>query len=189
MRWKIAGMMDERRWTRALAEHREVVARYRAVVEGMPAVVWQRSTAEGKWSPAAVTKHLIQSYELGREGARGQASMQMRTSPLVAWASRTFLLPLIIATRRFPRGATAPREVRPDATEVASLDVVGAMERLTRVADEAAHALHEANTTTPGRRVQHAYFGDMGMYQALRLLSAHTRHHTRQLAQSPRALA
>lgn len=102
--------------------------------------------------------HVEQSYQLGLDATQGGAGMRLRTSPLFAWIGRRVMLPLMTLTKRFPKGAPAPAEVRPDA--------------------EAAHAVSREALTI---RV-HAYFGALDALQTLRILTAHTRHHAKLLA-------
>jgi hypothetical protein len=171
-------MTMTQQWESILAEHEDEVAKFAGVVRRLPAEEWTRSPSAGKWSPAAVALHVCMAYEFGAAAAAGGAPMRMRVNPLMAWAGRVLLLPLSLATRQFPRGASAPREVRPDPALVEQLDAEGAAMRLAGSAQAAATALHGAE---PGIRIGHAYFGMLTPRSTLRLLSAHTRHHRLQL--------
>ena len=175
-------MRDERRWNAALAEHEIVVREFLAVCERVAPADWQRSRAPGKWSPAAVTLHVCRVYELGRDAMTGGQSMRLMISQPGAWFLRTLMLPVIFATKRFPRGATAPVEVAPDAAEARLLMPDAAATRLQRVADQAAAALRRAAAEGTATSFTHAYFGRLAPHATLRLLSAHTRHHARELA-------
>jgi hypothetical protein len=112
----------------------------------------------------------------------GGQSMRLRISQPGAWFLRTLMLPVIFATKRFPRGATAPVEVVPDAAEARLLMPDAAATRLQRVADQAAAALRRAAAERAATSFTHAYFGRLAPHATLRLLSAHTRHHARGLA-------
>ena len=181
-------MGDERRWTAAVVEHETVVRAFLTACRGVAPADWQRAPAPGKWSPAAVVLHVCQSYELGRDSVAGGPGMRLRVAPPVAWFSRTLLLPVILATKRFPLGATAPAEVVPDTAEARLLLPDAAAARLQRVSKQAAVALRRAAGERPAPRLTHAYFGALNPLAALRLLSAHTRHHARRLAH-PTAVA
>jgi hypothetical protein len=109
--------------------------------------------------------------------------MRRRTPAPVAWFARTVLLPRLLALKSFPRGARAPDEVVPDPHLAASLDQAAMRTRLQQAAAEASDALREAARSRPGVRITHAYFGPMRPLLALRLLSAHTRHHTEGMRQ------
>lgn len=171
----------ERRWAAALAEHEAAVSDFRTQCEAVAPGDWQRAPAPGKWSPAAVALHICRAYELGRDAVDSGASMRLLVAPPVAWFARVVVLPAFLATRRFPRGARAPGEVVPDAEEARALLQGAAIARLERVSGEAAIALRKAAGTRPLPRVRHAYFGPLPPHAALRLLSAHTRHHARGL--------
>ena len=177
-------MRDERRWTAAMAEHETAVRAFVAACERVAPADWQRSPAPMKWSPAAVVLHVCRAYELGRDAVTVGASMRLQVSRSFAWFSRTLVLPVILATNRFPRGAAAPIEVVPDASEARLLMQDASATRLQRVADQAALALREASRERPALRFTHAYFGPLSPHGTLRLLSAHTRHHARGLAYS-----
>jgi len=172
----------EHRWTAAMAEHEIAVRAFVAACERVAPEDWQRSPAPMKWSPAAVVLHVCRAYELGRDAVNGSDGMRLRVSRSFAWFSRTLVLPVILATNRFPRGAAAPAEVVPDAAEARLLIQDASAVRLQHVADQAALALREASRERPGLRLTHAYFGPLSPHGTLRLLSAHTRHHARGLA-------
>jgi hypothetical protein len=170
------------RWDTTLDEHDVAVRELVAVCERIPPDRWLESPAPGKWSPGEVVLHLCRAYALGRDAGDGGPGMRLRVSPSRAWALRTLLLPVILATQRFPRGVRAPAEVVPDAatSERWTRDV--ALARLQRVAEEAAATLRRIADLRPEPRVIHAYFGPLAPRAALRVLSAHTRHHARGLA-------
>lgn len=108
--------------------------------------------------------------------------MRLRTPWVVAWFARSILLPRLLAAQRFPRGARAPSEVVPDPLEASNLTQEAAITRLQRVASEAVITLRDAALHQPNVRITHAYFGPLKPYDALRLLSAHTRHHAAGMA-------
>ncbi len=81
----------------------------------------------------------------------------------------------------FPRGAVSPPEVAPSLAEATTLTVADARARLARAAEMAARLLREADGRRPTVRVTPAYFGPLAPRDAMRLLSAHTRHHARRL--------
>lgn len=175
-------MLIRARWNRATAEHEAVVRRFLDVCERVGPDRWQRTPAPGKWSAAAVALHICRAYELGRDAVAGGHGMRLRVSQPVAFFSRILILPVILTFERFPRGIRAPKEVAPDAAEATLLMPDEAATRLRRVADEAAAALRRAAAERPAPSMTHAYFGALSPYAALRLLSAHTRHHARALA-------
>jgi hypothetical protein len=173
-------MRSERRWTSAIAEHDTVVREFLDVCKRCPPGDWHRTPAAGKWSTAAVALHVCRAYELGQSAMAGGPSMRLRVSKPYSWLLRTLMLPVIVATKRFPR-ARAPREVAPDLEEAKLLTPHAAAARLKRVADEAAAAFRQVGRDRSAPLLTHAYFGALTPYVALRMLSAHTRHHARTL--------
>lgn len=170
-------------WDDALAEHATVLTAFVAAMEAVPRARWQMSPNATTWSAATLALHVVDSYAFGREAAFGRAAMRQRTPIPVAWFARTVLLPRLLAAERFPRGAQAPDEVVPDQHEASTLDQAAMRVRLERVAAEAVDALREAERSRPSVRITHAYFGPLRPLLALRLLSAHTRHHTKGMRQ------
>lgn len=171
---------SERKWEAAVAEHELVVRGFLSVCGKCATADWHRPPAPNKWSTAAVALHICNAYEVAGNSVTGGPGMQLRVSRPYAWFLRTAVLPFILATKRFPR-ATAPREVRPNAEEAEQLTPEAASIRLRRAADSAVRAFRDAGRNPASPRMNHAYFGAINAYTALRLLSAHTRHHTRAL--------
>lgn len=167
------------RWQAALAEHEREVRAFAAALARVPEPRWHHPPAPGRWTAAELALHVCQAYELGRDAlVAGTPGMRLVARPWQAWLGRTLLLPALLAARVFPRDAPAPAEVRPDATEARTLSPAAAAARLERAAREAAEALEAAAARRPVPRFTHAYFGPLPPRQVLRLLSAHTRHHT-----------
>lgn len=180
-------MASHRAWTAATIEHDAVLVDFITHVQRVQPHHWWLSTKTGKWSPAEEALHVVIAYEIGTGAAaapNGEGGMRMLVSPERAWLSRQFLLPLLLMTKRFPRGAKAPAEVVPSLPEAATLTVAALAARLVTAASDAVRSLRASDerTTTP-RRFVHAYFGPLDPLTTLRLLSAHTRHHTRHFAQ------
>lgn len=176
-------MWTAHRVTAAQEEHAEVLGDFVSLVQRVPEASWQVPLAPGKWSAAALTLHVIHAYEFGHDAAQGRGGMRLRVPALAAWLARQLLLPVLLARRRFPRGAESPPEVAPDLSAALTLTPAQAIERLRHTAQRAVAALvhaHAQGARAP--RVVHAYFGALSPLQALRLLSAHTRHHAQQLA-------
>lgn len=182
------GHVSSRRWDAALAEQDEVLA---AFVSTFAAAItaeaagagrddwWHRPAAPGKWSPAAVVLHVCHAYELGAAAATAdRPGMRLLVPPVQAWLGRVLVLPLVLRAKRFPRGARAPSEVVPDEAEAAAVAPERARSRLLAAATESARVLRSAELDHPALRITHAYFGPLSPYTTLRLLSAHTRHHT-----------
>lgn len=162
------------RWGRAIAEHDEVLGEYLRVARTFSEGAWQRPPAPDRWSAAALTLHVADAYRYGENAAAGGPGMRLRAPGWAAFASRTVIFPVMLFLKRFPREAPAPSEVRPDLALAHTLSKVALLDRLEDSAARALIALKHPEAT----RVMHAYFGSLSPYQALRLLTAHTRHHT-----------
>jgi hypothetical protein len=175
-------MSDERSWAAALEEHESALREFLTVCERIPADRWYEPPAPEKWSPADVVIHVCQAYELGRDSAAGGPGMRLRVSEKRAWVLRTLVFPVVLYTKRLPRGVRAPKEMMPDPATARRLVPSAATTRLKRVAQQAVTALRRAEDAHPIPRMTHAYFGALAPLAALRLLSAHTVHHARGLA-------
>lgn len=162
------------RWQRALAEHEDVLVAYLRIARAFPADRWQRVPAPGRWSAAALTLHVADAYRYGHEAASGGPGMRLLVPPLAALASRAVIFPVMLWLKRFPREAPAPKEVRPDLVLAHTMPQAELVDQLEH---EASKAIATFRLPTAAR-VMHAYFGSLTPYQTLRLVTAHTRHHT-----------
>lgn len=165
----------------ALEAHRAALAAFVQRARRVPAAQWEVPRASGKWSPAEITEHLRLSTEKLREEAEGSSSMRL---VLPAWKRlllRLTVLPRILRSGRFPRGAPAPREVRPVSPGLPRDEALGRFEReIARL--EAACGATPAN----GRRLLgHPYFGKISLTRFHRLLAVHALHHREQLPGGP----
>jgi hypothetical protein len=178
-------MIDDRRWAEAADEHGRAVRSFVEAMAAVPEASWHTARAAGKWSPAALALHVCQAYEFGRDAVKTGRAMRLKVPAPVAWMSRVLVLPVLLARDRFPGGADAPLEVVPDLQEALRIAQSALSARLEKAAADALDALCQASFSQPALRVTHAYFGPMRPLQTLRLLSAHTRHHTRGLVSAP----
>jgi hypothetical protein len=170
------------RWAAALREHHEVVAGFVEAVERLDDERRHQPMGPGRWSPAALTLHVIQSYELGRAAMEGGASMRVVVPRPVSWLARNIALPIFLARNTFPTGAEAPVEVHPDLAAAASLSQSAAGALLRTAANASIEVLHGADRVRPQPRFVHAIFGPLDPFLTVRLVSAHTRHHALALA-------
>ncbi len=162
----------------AIDEHHRVVAGLLDAVGTVGDPIWHLGPTPTRWSAAALTLHVADAYRYGADAARGRATMRVRVPRVWAWFARTVLLPRLLAAERFPAGARSPDEVLPDLARAATLTKPDGLSMLQQCADDALSALIEAHDTRPKTRIVHASFGSLSPLLALRLLSAHTRHHT-----------
>jgi hypothetical protein len=167
----------ERRFGRALEEHRAALDAYVSSASALRETDWLRGRAGGKWSAAETTEHLSLTYEATLQQLRGEGGMRPRTGRWMQLALRIVLLPHILFHRTFPIRAAAPREIRPVRTE---LDQKVALKRLVVLGREFEAAVQEIRKDEK-RRFTHPYFGGIPTLTALRLTAIHTEHHRRQI--------
>lgn len=179
-------MASDRAWSAALSRHEVAIQQFTDAVRAIGTGEWHARAGERRWSAAEEALHVAITYEVCSTTLASGAPMQPRVSATFALVSRLVVLPLILRTGRFPRGVAAPREVRPprDAADASTTEEV--VRRLSVASASAARALRSEAAARPAARLGHAYFGPITPYDALRLLTAHTGHHTRRLAR-PRA--
>jgi len=168
-------------WVSAFGEHDEAVNQFVACLRRVPPEGWNQPTAPDKWSPAGVALHIARAYEFGHAAVTRGTPMKMRLTPFQAWFLRTFIMPVVLVTDRFPSGADAPAEVVPDDGESASLSLDEATARVRDSASLAAAAIADAARAQSPVYITHAYFGRLPGLTAFRFVSAHTRHHARAL--------
>ena len=165
-------------WANLVARHSEAVENFVRTSRQIPPECWNQPLAPGKWSPAEITSHLSQSYQIMRGELAGRPGMQLRLPRVKRWVLRYTVLPRILARGKFPAGARAPRETRP--REVTT-DPRAALQALSTQADAFVQELAD-RARSGGVRLTHAYFGRMSARQSLILVTVHTAHHARQLA-------
>jgi hypothetical protein len=84
------------RWSRALAAHRSASAAFATAAEEVEPDAWHRPRAEGKWSPAQMTDHLIQTYDILLRELDGDQGMRVRTRFLRRVFLRLTLMPRLL---------------------------------------------------------------------------------------------
>lgn len=167
-------------WDRLLADHDDSLEEYRTGARWVAPIAWMQPLASGKWTPAEITSHVAEAYRVLLAELGGAGGMKLLGSRLQRLILRHTLLPRLIAGRPFPPGVRAPRETRP---KVIIEDQHQAMSELAHLAGLFAAELAARAAAGPVR-LTHAYFGSLSPGQGLRLLTAHNRHHARQLASS-----
>jgi len=165
-------------WATLVIGHSAAVEEFLRAAQEIEADRWTRPPGPGKWSPAEITSHLIQSYHTFRSELAGGPGMALRLARVRRWLLRRTTLPRILSTGTFPEGARAPRETRPREVEP---NPRIALHTLSTEADAMVQELSDRMRS--GRvRLTHAYFGRMSARQSLTLATVHTRHHARQIS-------
>ncbi len=159
---------------KALALHAANAAAFLETAAAVRDERWNQPRAEGKWSPAEVTAHLVTSCDVVITELRGGAGMAIKAS---RWQQILFRLLFgwrILLLGNFPRGIRAPKETRPQS-------VLPKAEALPRLRERAAEFDAAARAASPGQLLSHAYFGRASAADGVLLCARHIEHHRRQI--------
>lgn len=157
-----------------LTDHRAAVAEFLARAQAIQSDRWLVPRAEGKWTPAEETRHLVLTYRAFIADLRGEGTLRLKGTPLLRRIWRLIALPIILYRRRIPRAVRAPREVRPEG-EVGERGAL--LEELQSAVADFERVFEETCRMRPGQRLTHPFFGELSMRQAIVLAAVHTRHH------------
>jgi DinB superfamily len=164
----------EQRLATLLRDHgaavREYVERANAVGDGR----WLVPRAEGKWTPAQETRHLILAYEALCRDLSGGPKMALRGTPARRLVWRIVGLTSILWRKRIPVAVRSPREARPEWEPASPAELLPQLQRKAREFDEQFTRVWRAE---PGRCVTHPFFGAITLDHAIRFSCVHTRHH------------
>lgn len=163
--------------TAAITAHKDAVEAFLTTARTIPPDAWERPLAGGKWTPAQVAEHLRMTYALVAQQLAGGSGIRVRAPwwlrPVLRWR----VLPRILSSGIFPRGARAPREIRPGDGPFDREQTLSALRTSATVVED---AIVRAWDGSPIRMTHHV-FGALDTPTAARLLTVHTQHHTRQL--------
>jgi hypothetical protein len=168
----------DRRWRAAVDEHQAALAAYLEAAGRISDAAWMQPWAPGKWTPAVITEHLAMAYRVYVQEVRGGAGMKLKLTPFRRRLLKALLLPHMLFHRTFPRGARAPREVRPESD---GLPRAQALAELRVLGEEFEREVERARAGGL-QHVTHPYFGAIDLPRAMRFAAVHIEHHTRQLA-------
>ncbi len=167
------------RWSQALAIHRSASAAFAAAAEAVDPATWQLPRAEGKWSPAQMTDHLIQTYDVLLRELEGGPGMRVRTRLLQRVFLRLTLMPRLLRGARFPERIPAPPEIRPTGAPADQQDGIALFGQ--RASDFEA-AAQQAHGQIPRVRLTHAYFGPSSVANGVLFCARHIEHHRAQIS-------
>lgn len=168
------------KWAVVSERHARAVSEFLDAANGIPAERWLLPVADGKWTPAQVTVHVIQSYEITTRQLRTGEGLKVQTGWLVRRILRQVVLRPIMWTRKLPRGAKAPKILLPGETAIGRDE---ALDRLRIVVAEFEGELR-ARRDQPDLQLTHHIFGSFDPCTGLDFLAVHTAHHGRQLQSS-----
>ena len=136
---------------------------------------WDTPRADGKWTPAQEVKHVTMAYEAFLRELAGGEPMRLVGTPFKRMIWRAIGLTSVLWRKKLPRGARAPREIRPPE---GSHDQVALLAQFRDVTVKFEAAFGETWRSRPATVVHHPYFGALDLADAIRMITVHTRHHT-----------
>ena len=167
-----------------LADNHAAVDAFITTAEGVPRRQWTQPLAEEKWSPAQHVHHVALAYEAMARDVSGGERAKLIGTPFKRRLWRLGGLTQILWRRKLPSGATSPREMRPPETSPVPAALFAQLRHAVESFDS---ALRTAWVGCPNHKVQHPYFGDISLRQALVLIAVHTRHHRAAIAGARRS--
>ena len=167
----------DRKWVTVADRHARSVDEFLEAIRAVPDGLWSTPIADGKWTPAQITLHVVQSYDAITRELRTGEGLRIQTGWLFRQVARHVILRSIMWTRRLPPGAKAPKVLRPGETTIGKEE---AHDRLRLAVDEFAQALQERRDQK-GLQLTHHIFGSFDAVKGLDFLAVHTEHHGRQL--------
>jgi hypothetical protein len=167
--------MPSVRWPEALRIHGSAASAFAAAAEAVAPEAWDLPWAEGKWSPAQITGHLIQTYDVLLREIEGGGGMKVRTRPWLRLLLRLTYMPRILRGGWFPARAPAPPEIRPGKTPPGQQDGIALFRQRAKEFETAVQGKPEA-------RVTHAFFGALAPADGVLFCARHIEHHRNQLA-------
>ena len=166
--------MTEGRWQSLLDDHAASVREFVAKAGGVGDARWLVPRAEGKWTPAQETRHLILAYDAFLRDASGTGKMRLKGTRLKRRIWRLFGLTAILWRKRIPVAARAPRESTPEWEHATSEELIPLFQNR---AAQFAETITRIQKSEPNRTFTHPYFGELAIEQTLTLVAVHNRHH------------
>ncbi|MBL0171793.1 MAG: DinB family protein [Gemmatimonadaceae bacterium] len=161
----------------ARANHQRAVAEFIDAARAVADADWERRPDDTHWSPAQIVEHVRMTYEVVGAQFTGGPGLRVRTSWWMRLVVRWKFLDGILEHGIFPKGARAPREIRPGDGPFDRETVLVALEQAA--ADTENRLV--AGWTDPKCRMTHHVFGDLRPPEGARLVTVHTAHHAAQL--------
>jgi hypothetical protein len=165
-------------WESVLASHAAAADAYCRAARSIDAAAWRTPVAPGKWSPAEITEHLNQIYDVVLDQLRGGPGLQIRTGSFVRWMLRRLALRRIMRRREIPVRVSAPAEATPLHVTDSQAEAVA---RMRTLAGELEREV-TARRAEPGAHLTHHLFGSFDLLPAVDFVAIHIEHHCRQIA-------
>lgn len=167
----------DRKWSVVSDRHSRAVTEFLDAATSLPAEQWLLPVDDGKWTPAQITLHVVQSYEVMTRQLRTGEGLRVQTGWLLRQVLRLVVLRPIMWTRKLPKGAKAPKDLRPGDTTIGRDE---ALERLRAIVAEFEGELYSRRQQR-GLQMTHHIFGSVDALKGLDFIAVHTEHHGRQL--------
>ena len=166
-----------KKWDDAIARHGAAATAFRATASLISPDSWLLPMAEGKWSPAQVSEHLSQTYQIVIRELSGEKGIRIRSPWLLRQVLRQTVLRSIYRKRKLPRGARAPSEIAPNVVDDNQEEAIEKFIRLARQFEKAARTAE----TVKGRKLTHHIFGEIDVLPGIDFVAIHIEHHQRQI--------
>lgn len=166
----------------ARADHQRAVSEFLAAARAVSPEQWERKPDAEHWSPAQIAEHIRMTYVLVGEQFSGGDGLRVRTSWYMRALLRWKFLKGLLESGVFPKGARAPREVRPGNGPFEREATLAAIER---AAQETENKLI-SRWSDPSCIMTHHVFGELKTPEGARLLTVHTAHHAAQVRTATR---
>lgn len=156
-----------------VAHNRASVEEFVARAEAVDPARWDLPRAEGKWTPAQEVEHVGLAFAVIIADLERNQGFRVVVHGWKRWIIRFIYLPRILAGS-FPRGARAPREVRPAVPTKSRTEL---LQQLRENSEKALQLAVDVLAREPDRTCAHPYFGALSVRQMLVFASVHTLHH------------
>jgi len=157
--------------------HRDAIRTYLARAGSLSDSAWIAPRAPGKWSPAELTQHLIQTYEALVAEMSGGPGLRVRVKGWRLFTIRLFAMPRFLKHGIVPPGVRAPKETVPAAGDSDRAAALARLQGASRTFED----LARVGESRRGSGVTHPFFGRLSLAQGVRFAEVHLRHHTGQL--------
>jgi hypothetical protein len=157
-----------------LLDHDLAVQTFVGRANAIDATRWLAPRAEGKWTPAQETQHVLLAYEAFTRQLTDDVTMRRRTNAVRTLIARMIGLTSILWFKRIPMAVKAPREVRPEWIDAPAAELVP---QLRQQVERFVSAFGHSWRSNPRQRMTHYLFGRLSLDQGIRLVTVHTRHH------------
>lgn len=157
-----------------LTEHAAAVDEFFHRAAQVTSARWDTPRADGKWTPAQEVIHVTLAYAAFTHELRGGQPMRLYGNRLKRLLWRAIGMTSVLVRRKLPRGARAPREIRPPEGPHDQAELLANYRERTTEFDA---VYRDAWGRDESISVTHPYFGAVGLVDAIKLITVHTRHH------------